>query len=106
MVSTMPQLMAGVNLHMLKPSFTLKKPSLTVCCNNLNRSTGMIGAAELRDRFVSIFSVAGRQMCEALFKEMAMLVPAPRRPQLLELCPDVSASVCVVCGCQQVCASC
>eukprot|EP00955_Chlamydomonas_euryale_P059946 357554-Chlamydomonas_euryale.AAC.1 len=69
---------------------------------------GIIDASELRDRFVSIFSPSGRKACEALWKEMAMLVPPSRRPQLLDLCPDVSMlalRVCCMCrarGAQEI----
>ena len=53
---------------------------------------GAITAVELRERFVGIFSAGGSEMCEELFKEMAMLVPHPmRKVQLLQLCPNVSA---------------
>lgn len=56
------------------------------------RRTGAITAVELRERFVGIFSAGGSEMCEELFKEMAMLVPHPmRKVQLLQLCPNVSA---------------
>lgn len=58
------------------------------------RRTGAITAVELRERFVGIFSAGGSEMCEELFKEMAMLVPHPmRKVQLLQLCPNVSAGV-------------